>query len=117
MAMQSGQTWPDSRDQSVSRSNRTAKREAESPDQSGSVEEAQSDSGAHLWTIKIVAVVVALVAVLTLAAGGTIYAFGAGHCGSRDSGCSQEQRASCDGSGTGCGESRNCGGASHCGAD
>ena len=68
-------------------------------------------------TIKILAVLVAVVAVLTLAAGGTIYAFGAGHCGSGDSGCGQEQRASCDGSGSGCGESRDCGGASHCNVD
>jgi hypothetical protein len=67
-------------------------------------------------TLKTLAVVVALVAVLTLAVGGTMYAFGAGHCGSGDSGCSQEQRASCDGSGSGCGESRDCGGPSHCGA-
>jgi hypothetical protein len=67
-------------------------------------------------TLKTLAVVVAVAAVLTMAVGGTMYAFGAGHCGSGDSGCSQEQRASCDGSGSGCGESRDCGGASHYGA-
>ena len=49
MAMQSGQTWQDGRDQSVSRGDRTTKREAESSDQSGAVEEAQSHSGAPLW--------------------------------------------------------------------
>jgi hypothetical protein len=67
--------------------------------------------------LKILAVVAAIVAVLTLAVGGTIYAFGAGHCGSGDSGCGQEDRVSCDGSGSGCTQSGNCRGASHCNPD
>jgi hypothetical protein len=68
-------------------------------------------------TLKILAVVVAVVAVLTLALGGTMYAFGAGHCGSGDSGCVQEHRAGCDGSGSRCGDPHDCTGAPHCNAD
>jgi hypothetical protein len=70
-------------------------------------------------TLKILAVVAAIVAVLTLAVGGTVYAFGAGHCGSGDSGCGQEDRVSCSGSGSGigCAQSGNCHGASHCNQD
>ena len=50
-------------------------------------------------TLKIAAVVVAIVAVLTLVVTGTIYAFGGDHCGSGNSACAQQYRAGCMGSG------------------
>ncbi len=44
-------------------------------------------------TLKTVAVVIAIVAVLTLVVGGTIYAFGGDRCGSGDSSCAQQHQA------------------------
>jgi hypothetical protein len=67
--------------------------------------------------LKILAAVIAVVAVLTLAVSGTIYAFGAGHCGSGDSSCSQAHRATCDGSGSRCESPQCCDGESLCNTD
>ncbi len=64
-------------------------------------------------TLKTVAVVVAIVAVLTLVVSGTIYAFGGDHCGSGDSSCTQQRRADCIGSGR-CAGPGDCTGASRC---
>jgi len=68
-------------------------------------------------TLKILAVVVAIVAVLTLAVGGTVYAFSQGHCGTSDSGCGQERQVGCDGSGNRCGEPHDCAGSCRCNPD
>ena len=64
-------------------------------------------------TLKTVAVVVAIVAVLTLVVSGTIYAFGGNYCGSGDSRCAQQRQAGCIDSGrcTGFGD---CTGTSRC---
>jgi len=68
-------------------------------------------------TLKILAVVVAIVAVLTLAVGGTVYALEAGRCGSGDSVCGQGHRAGCHGSGNRCVEPHECAGSYHCNTD
>jgi hypothetical protein len=58
-------------------------------------------------TLKIAAVVVAIVALLTLVLTGTVYAVRGGLCGSGDSCCAQQHRGGCIGSG-GCDRSGNC---------
>jgi hypothetical protein len=66
-------------------------------------------------TLKTVAVVIAIVAVLTLVVSGTIYAFGGDRCGSGDSSCAQQHRAGCIGSGR-CTGPGDCTGAARCNA-
>lgn len=63
--------------------------------------------------LKIAAVVVAIVAVLILVVSGTVYAFGGDRCGSGDSGCSQQNKAGCFGSGR-CSGPGDCTGAPRC---
>ena len=65
-------------------------------------------------TLKTLALVIAIVAVLTLTVGGTVYAFSRGHCGTGDSGCGQESQVGCDGSGNRCGEPHDCAGSRLC---
>jgi hypothetical protein len=65
-------------------------------------------------TFIIIAVVLAIVAVLTLVVTGTIYAFKGRRAGCGDSGWSQQYREDCTGYGR-CGQSGNCAGASRCG--
>jgi hypothetical protein len=66
-------------------------------------------------TLKTVAVVIAIVAVLTLVVSGTIYAFGGDRCGSGDSSCAQQHQAGCIGSGR-CTGPGDCTGAARCNA-
>ena len=58
-------------------------------------------------TLKTVAVVAAIVAVLTMVVSGTIYAFGGDRCGSGDSNCAQQRQVGCLGSGR-CAGSGDC---------
>jgi hypothetical protein len=67
-------------------------------------------------TLKTVAVVVAIVAVLTLVVSGTVYAFRGAYCGSGDSDCAQQHQAGCIGSGR-CAGSGDCTGTPRCNTD
>jgi len=64
-------------------------------------------------TLKTVAVVIAVVSLLTLVVSGTIYALGADRCPSGDSGCAQQHRAGCIGS-SGCTGPGECSGVPRC---
>jgi hypothetical protein len=65
-------------------------------------------------TLKILALVAAIVALLALAIGGTIYATGAGPSGCGDSTCSQDRQRDCDGAGGKCDGANECQGTPHC---
>jgi hypothetical protein len=64
-------------------------------------------------TLKTLVVVVAVVAVLTLAVAGTVYAFGGDRCGTGESVCGSQRQVGCGGSG-GCGGTGGCTGSSLC---
>jgi hypothetical protein len=64
-------------------------------------------------TLKALVVMVAVVAVLTLAVAGTVYTFGGDRCGSGESVCGSQHQVGCGGSGI-CGGTNDCTGSSQC---